>query len=397
VRRTELYRLPWSKADNPGGWLEPTDSCDLSCPGCFRRRLTGHRPLEELKADIVELRRRLNCDRIAIAGGEPLLYPAILDLVGFVRDLGLKPMVLSNGTRLTRDLARALKQAGLHTLYLHVDAGQDRPGWENCSEREMNALRQHFADLLFEVGGIQCGFNITVTRRTFEETPDVIAWALQNIRKVKHLSLIAFRALPLGGDLTYQLNGERVPEDQLPNLCPDKDEISIATEEMYALVERHYPHLEPSAYLGGSAVVDSHKFLIIVAVGAEGRSYGSLGARSVELGQIVHHVTKGRYTAAGPGRLAGVALAVLALFDRSARRALGRLVLSGLANPIRWLAPVDLLTINLQQPFEVLGEDVNLCDGCVNMMLYKGELIHSCRLDEYRLFGGPLVPVPRAH
>jgi hypothetical protein len=44
---------------------------------------------------------------------------------------------------------------------------------------------------------------------------------------------------------------------------------------------------------------------------------------------------------------------------------------------------------------EVLRGEMNLCDGCVNMMMYRGELIPSCRLDEYRLFGSPLVPVPR--
>jgi hypothetical protein len=29
------------------------------------------------------------------------------------------------------------------------------------------------------------------------------------------------------------------------------------------------------------------------------------------------------------------------------------------------------------------------------MMMYEGELIPSCRLDEYRLFGGPLTPIVR--
>jgi hypothetical protein len=35
----------------------------------------------------------------------------------------------------------------------------------------------------------------------------------------------------------------------------------------------------------------------------------------------------------------------------------------------------------------------NLCDGCINMMIYKGKLINSCRLDEFRLFGAPVIPV----
>src|SRR5512143_3185360 len=166
LKRSELYRLPWSRVDNPGGWIEPTDVCDLACPGCFRRRMTGHRPLAEIEAEIVELSSLVNSDRIAIGGGEPLLYPQIDELVAFVARRGLKPMILSNGTHLTVERARELKAAGLHTLYLHVDSGQARPGWKGISEAAMNPLRQRYADLLAEVGGIPCGFNVTVTRRT---------------------------------------------------------------------------------------------------------------------------------------------------------------------------------------------------------------------------------------
>ena len=395
IDRRELYRMPWSRADNPGGWIEPTDVCDLDCPGCFRRNLSGHRPLAELRTEVVELRRLLNSDRIAIAGGEPLLYPDLDALVAFIAGQGLKPMILSNGTRLTLERARALRAAGLHTLYLHVDSGQDRPGWEGRAERELNPLRQAFADLLAEAGGIQCGFNVTVTRRTLPDVPEVAAWALANIRTVKHLSLIAFRALPVGGDVAYQREGEPVPDERVPNACRDPGEISMTTEEIFALLETRFPRLRPAAYLGGSAWCGSHKFLLVVALGGSGRLYGSLGRKALELDQVAHHVRTGRYSAAGPGRLSPVALVALALLDRGARRAFGRLLLAGLGNPARWFAPVHLLSINLQQPLEVLRGEVNVCDGCLNLMLHEGRLINSCRLDEYRLFGGPLTPVAR--
>lgn len=31
--REKLLRFPWSMTDNPGGWVEVTDECDISCPG----------------------------------------------------------------------------------------------------------------------------------------------------------------------------------------------------------------------------------------------------------------------------------------------------------------------------------------------------------------------------
>ena len=45
----ELYRLPWSLNDNPIAWLEITDICNLHCEGCYRQRLTNHKPLEKLE------------------------------------------------------------------------------------------------------------------------------------------------------------------------------------------------------------------------------------------------------------------------------------------------------------------------------------------------------------
>jgi hypothetical protein len=395
LKRSELYRLPWSRVDNPGGWIEPTDVCDLACPGCFRRRLTGHRPLAELEAEILELSTLVNSDRIAIAGGEPLLYPQIDDLVAFIARRGLKPMILSNGTHLTAERARELKAAGLHTLYLHVDSGQDRPGWKNASEAAMNPLRQRYADLLAEVGGIQCGFNVTVTRRTLPEVPEVVAWSLANIRTVQHLSLIALRALPLDDTTAYQVDGTMLEDERVPNSCTDRDAISITTDEIYSLIEARFPSLVPGGYLGGSAWQETNKFLIIAAVGGGGACYGVLGAKTMELWQVWHHLTRRRYVACGPGPIPAAALAALAIVDPSARRALARLALAALARPWRWLRRLHVQTINLQQPVEVLRGEMNLCDGCVNMMMYRGELIPSCRLDEYRLFGSPLVPVPR--
>ena len=32
----QMYRLPWSKEDNPSGWIEVTTFCQLKCPGCYR-------------------------------------------------------------------------------------------------------------------------------------------------------------------------------------------------------------------------------------------------------------------------------------------------------------------------------------------------------------------------
>ena len=41
--KQNLYRFPWSMNDNPQGWVEVTDICNLHCRGCYRQRLEGHK------------------------------------------------------------------------------------------------------------------------------------------------------------------------------------------------------------------------------------------------------------------------------------------------------------------------------------------------------------------
>ena len=106
--KRELYRFPWSKNDNPIAWLEVTDICDLHCEGCYRQRLTGHKTLDEIKEEILFFKRWRNPDNVSIAGGEPLVHPQIVDVVAFIAENGMKPIILTNAAKLTPQLLREL-------------------------------------------------------------------------------------------------------------------------------------------------------------------------------------------------------------------------------------------------------------------------------------------------
>jgi MoaA/NifB/PqqE/SkfB family radical SAM enzyme len=60
-RNKDLYRLPWSTNDNPIGWLEITETCNIKCEGCYRLTLgEGHKPLAQVKEEILFLRKWRN-------------------------------------------------------------------------------------------------------------------------------------------------------------------------------------------------------------------------------------------------------------------------------------------------------------------------------------------------
>lgn len=396
INRQELYRFPWSQTDNPGCWIEVTDRCNLTCRGCYRHKLTGDRSLKEVKRDIVECQEMTNADSVMIAGGEPLLYPHLPEVVRFVRSCGMKPVVLTNGMDLTWERASELRAAGLAKFHFHIDSGQVRPGWTGKNERELNELRQQFADLCWRLKGVQCGFNTTVYRSTLEEIPAIVEWARANIHKVQHYSLIAFRAIPLGDDIAYSVGGRRIDSRVIPNAATDADEISITTEKMCEVLAAHFTDFRPSAYLNGSAVPETHKYLIILHAGSPRQVYGLLGAKTVELVQAFYHLARGRYCAFLRSPKGGRKLFLLATVDPELRKTLRAFLRAVARNPLRLFDSIYVQSIHLQQPYEILNGEVNLCDDCPNKMVHEGNLISSCRLDEYRMLGGLMTPVPSA-
>lgn len=385
------YRFPWSRTDNPGGWVEVTDECDLHCSGCYRHRLEGHREAADIKQEILAHRRQRNCDRIAIAGGEPLLYPGIVEVVEFIARQGMKPMILTNGRSLTWDLAVALKKAGLKQFYFHIDSGQSRPGWSGKSEVELNRLRQHFADFCWDLGGVQCGYNTTVFRHTLSAIPDIVEWSRANAHKVQHLSLIAYRALPVTGEMEYYVEGRRSDLAGFTCIARSLDDISITTEEMLAVLQERFPDIRPCAYLNGTASQSTRKFLVVVFLGTRRGVFGTVGGRTVELDQIIYRLRHGRYSASMENPEVGKKVFLLSPFDRNVRRAFGSFLRSCARNPVRLFDRVYASAINLQQPNEIVDGMANMCEGCVNMMLYRGKWIHSCKLDEYRILGGEIT------
>src|SRR3972149_5333251 len=78
----KLYRLPWTTFNNPNGWIEPTTYCQLACPGCYRgldlpNPTRKNTDLVLIKKEIDHLIKIRKIKILAIAGGEPLMYPQL--------------------------------------------------------------------------------------------------------------------------------------------------------------------------------------------------------------------------------------------------------------------------------------------------------------------------------
>ncbi|MCC6905071.1 MAG: radical SAM protein [Anaerolineae bacterium] len=396
--KRHLYRMPWSMNDNPIGWLESTDRCNIACLGCYRRTIAGHKPLEEIKQDVLFLKQWRNAHNISIAGGEPLIHPDLPEIVRFIREQGMEPLILTNGRALTREMLLELKKAGAMGIAFHVDSLQKRePKWNNKTELELNELREELMELVASVPGMYCNFGMTVYRSNLEQIPDVLRWANRHIDKVHGLVLITFRAAGLDTSVEYWTpDGGSVSPEELGYAAHREvlEDAGVTGPELWALLRREFPHYDAAAYLGGTQRHDSIKWLIGVQIGlGDGTMLGSVGPRLSEAFEVWHHWVHGTYVAHRPSNRIGPKIFLTSVFDEKVRAAWGAFWRGVVARPARLFKPVYLQALGIIQAPDLLPDGrTDMCDSCPDMCVHEGTLVHSCRWDEWRLYGGYLSP-----
>jgi hypothetical protein len=326
-----------------------------------------------------------------ISGGEPLTYPHLLEVVRFIAKKGMKPFLMTNGVGLDIPKIHKLADAGLARFNFHIDSGQNRPGWEGRTEAQLNELRQSFAEMVLSVKGIGCGFNVTVTRDNINSIPDVVGWAVRNIRMVHHMTLIALRGVVLNDDVAFFVKGKRLAPETIPNQVEDPEEVNLTSEDILAKVQERFPVISPCGYLNGNALPETNKYLVSVVVGSNRHTYGSLGARALEIIQVGAHLVKGRYVSITKKTKVGRKIFLLAALDPAVRRALSQFVKVLISRPLHAFEKIYILPIAIEQPLELIDGELNICDDCINMMVFQNRLIPSCRVEEYRTFKAPVT------
>ncbi len=392
--KRNLYRFPWSMNDNPIAWLEVSDICNIHCEGCYRQHLTGHKPLEQVKEEILFFKQWRNPDNVSIAGGEPLIHPQIMDIVAFIAQNGIKPIVLTNAVALTPEMLRELKKAGLAGFTIHIDSHQNRPHWRGKSEAELNELRQHYADMVAAERGLYVIFNSTVYPSSFREIPDVVRWGQANMDRVQGLVFITYRTATTDAHVAHDVADRQVDLGKLSYTVESFDEKFVTGPEVYQIIKDHLPEFEPSGYLGGSILHTSYKWLAGAIIGSKKKAYGSVGKKTMEMAQAGHHLIKGTYLAYLSQAKIGAPVFLLAPWDTALRQAARNWLREVVRHPGQLLEKLYIQSIGIIQAPDLLAEGrADMCDSCPDMTVYEGKLINSCRMDEYRLFGGFLSVV----
>lgn len=163
--------------------LEITQRCNLDCTLCY---LSEHSesvkdiPMEEIFRRINQIKHQFGPGTdVQITGGDPTLRKRseLMEIVRRIRDIGLRPTLMTNGIAARRDMLEELISHGLNDIAFHVDLTQERKGFE--SEVAMNLIREEYIE---RARGLPVAviFNTTVFAGNFHEISDLIRFFKAN-------------------------------------------------------------------------------------------------------------------------------------------------------------------------------------------------------------------------
>lgn len=358
--RNNLYRLPFTKYENPGGWIEPTTFCQLKCPHCYRGADRDdfeptHRDIEDLKKEINEIMRIRNIQTLSIMGGEPLLYPQLDELISYAVSKKLKIVVDTNGILINKENLKRLKKLGVLKVVIHIDQYQKRDGITN--EVEANNLREKYCDLFREVGGIGLGFNMPISKYNFKDLEILIPFFKKNADVI---NLCCFTVLR-----SYFTDRPLAPDQQI-----DEEDVFKKIKELYGL--------EYCAYLGKSKS-DGISWLFSFNVFAGNKYLGSVDKNIVKFFQKEHYKREGRYSFSSEKNTSSIKLIVYFLFNKSARK-----ILFNYFWKDKMKGKINEQLILLRNPARFDGKQYDICESCPNAIFYQGDLVPSCFLEQIK-------------
>ncbi len=115
------------------GLTGPRNSCNLNCMICYTKNYDQEFAKEKYPLDQNKLKQLLREARtmgvkiLNIPGyGEPFTFPWILPILREARKLGIKPVIFTNGTLITRKLAKELKDLEVSLMIKVFLRGNDK-------------------------------------------------------------------------------------------------------------------------------------------------------------------------------------------------------------------------------------------------------------------------------
>jgi len=169
------HLLQFSKDKKPVVVWNVTRACNLHCVHCYARAVEQKHEKElthEQGLAVIDDLAEFGAPVILFSGGEPLMRPDLTELASYAVNKGMRAVISTNGTLITREKANELKKIGLSYVGVSID------GMEPVNDR-FRGKKGAFKDAMAGIkncqeAGLKVGLRFTINRMNRDEIPDVL-------------------------------------------------------------------------------------------------------------------------------------------------------------------------------------------------------------------------------
>ena len=166
------HLLQFSEDKKPVVVWNVTRACNLKCVHCYARAVdrTHERELNhEQGLSLIDDLAAFGAPVVLFSGGEPLMRPDLVELAKYAVSKGMRAVISTNGTLISKDKARELKKVGLSYVGVSLD------GMEEVNDRfrgRKGAFKDAMAGIVnCQEVGLKVGLRFTINRMNTAEVP----------------------------------------------------------------------------------------------------------------------------------------------------------------------------------------------------------------------------------
>ena len=166
--------LQFSSDKKPVVVWNMTQACNLKCIHCYAHAVERSRDRElttEEAQTMIDDLSAFGAPVILFSGGEPLMRRDLVTLAHYAVDKGMRAVISTNGTLITKEKARELKDVGLSYVGVSLD------GMEEVNDH-FRGKKGAFKDAVSGIRncqdvGLKVGLRFTISRMNVDEVPRI--------------------------------------------------------------------------------------------------------------------------------------------------------------------------------------------------------------------------------
>lgn len=182
---TEFRREEIAEAVREGRLLsmeiEFNRSCNFRCLYCYASDNSHDR--DELRKeeffDLINQAKDLGARKMIILGGEPMLYPDIMEMIRYIRDKHMEVELFTNGTNITREKAQELYDAGVRVVLkmnTFDEKLQDTLSGRKGAYAQIHGALRNLKEAGYPSEDHPMGVSTIICQQNIEELPRMWEW-----------------------------------------------------------------------------------------------------------------------------------------------------------------------------------------------------------------------------